>query len=158
MFLTSAYADEYEKPYILKKGCTFTLYTGDEYSTSTSTVTSENIPGGFSKATLQGNDIRVVIENCKITENENNVPVYEDIVWVEINGEVTYDGEPLCAMILANGQNMFSCDPIGKYTLNVPLNEDGQIVLFAFCEGLQPFKMVLDEWETEYDIEMFPCP
>jgi len=65
--------------------------------------------------------------------------------WIKIWGTVTYNGTPLCAMILANGQHMFSCgDNQGKYELEVPLDADGQITLFGFCEGLQPFKKVFN--------------
>lgn len=58
---------------------------------------------------------------------------------VEIEGSVFYENTPLCALVLANGQFMFSCDGEGKYDLNVPLDADGKITLFAFAEGFAPF-------------------
>ncbi|MFC1788841.1 hypothetical protein ACFLZE_02890 [Thermodesulfobacteriota bacterium] len=63
--------------------------------------------------------------------------------WVEIEGSVSLEGSPLCAMVLANGQYMFSCDPYGEYQLSVPLDPNGEITLFVFVDGLQPFKQTL---------------
>ncbi|MCP4105711.1 MAG: hypothetical protein GY749_09260 [Desulfobacteraceae bacterium] len=62
---------------------------------------------------------------------------------VNISGKVKYGDTPLCAMVLANGQHMFSCGGQGEYSLNVPLNSDGEIVLFGFVEGFVPFKKIL---------------
>ncbi len=59
--------------------------------------------------------------------------------WVEIEGFVSLEGTPLCAMVLANGQYMFSCDPDGEYQLTVPLDPNGEITLFTFVDGLQPY-------------------
>ena len=73
----------------------------------------------------------------------------------DINGDITdKDGSPLCAMVLANGQHMFSCDPAGKYSLHVPLDDDGQITLYAFAEGFMPFKRVLNSSQTDFNISM----
>ena len=42
--------------------------------------------------------------------------------WVNIYGTVTYNGTPLCAMVLANGQHMFTCgDDLGLYDLEVEI-------------------------------------
>jgi hypothetical protein len=60
--------------------------------------------------------------------------------WVNISGSVTVDGQPLCAMVLANGQYMFTCNPVGTFNLTAPLNNDGEILLYGFCSGLKPFK------------------
>ena len=47
----------------------------------------------------------------------------------DINGTVTYNGTAVCAMVLANGQYMFSCgEDLGTFDLEVPLNENGEIV------------------------------
>jgi len=73
-----------------------------------------------------------------------------------VQGNVTYNGTPLCAMVLANGQYMFSCEENqGKYELDVPLDENGEITLFAFVDGLAPFKQILTPLEAlDFDIEM----
>ena len=74
--------------------------------------------------------------------------------WVNINGTVTYNGTPLCAMVLANGQYMFSCDPDGEYQLTVPLDPNGEITLFAFVDGLAPFKVTSEPSFLPSNIEM----
>ncbi|MFC1789321.1 hypothetical protein ACFLZE_05370, partial [Thermodesulfobacteriota bacterium] len=74
----------------------------------------------------------------------------------QVQGNITYNGTPLCAMVLANGQYMFSCEENqGKYELDVPLDENGEITLFAFVDGLAPFKQILTPLEAlDFDIEM----
>ena len=62
--------------------------------------------------------------------------------WVNINGTVAYNGTPACAMVLANGQYMFTNDQDGNFGLNVPL-DNGQITVFVFCSGLAPFQKVI---------------
>ncbi|MBN1832245.1 MAG: S8 family serine peptidase [Deltaproteobacteria bacterium] len=67
-----------------------------------------------------------------------------DAKWVTLSGTVTYHDTPVCAMVLANGQHMFSCkDNPGIFTLEVPLNADDEITLFTFASGFQPFKTIL---------------
>jgi len=47
-------------------------------------------------------------------------------------------------MVLINGQYMFSCDDkLGKYDLNVPLDKNGEITVFGFCDGFLPFKQIV---------------
>jgi len=63
--------------------------------------------------------------------------------WLRITGTVEYEGSPLCAMVLANGQYMFSCgENNGLYDLTVPLDAAGQITLYVFVSGFQPYKHV----------------
>ena len=62
--------------------------------------------------------------------------------WIDIAGSVSLEGTPLCAMVLVNGQYMFSCDPDGEYQLTVPLDPNGEITLFTFVDGLQPYKEI----------------
>ncbi|MCP4111095.1 MAG: hypothetical protein GY749_37145 [Desulfobacteraceae bacterium] len=67
--------------------------------------------------------------------------------YVKITGEVLAEDDetPLCSMVLANGQHMFSCeDNLGKYEMEVPLNETGEITLFGFTDGFQPFKRIFE--------------
>ena len=50
---------------------------------------------------------------------------------------------PLCTMVLANGQSMFSCGAdLGTFDLEVPLDGNGEITLYVFCSGLGPYKQV----------------
>jgi len=79
--------------------------------------------------------------------------------WVKISGKVFYGETPLCAMILANGQYIFTDMADGKYELEVPLDQNGKITLFSFCDGLSPFKQVLTPSEAkEFDINMVSAP
>ncbi len=75
--------------------------------------------------------------------------------WVNISGSVYYNGQPLSVMVLANGQYMFTDGADGRYNLNVPLDNNGQITLFSFCDGLAPFRKTLNSWEAvNYNINM----
>ena len=68
----------------------------------------------------------------------------EEPGWVEISGTAMYGETPLCAMVLANGEYMFSCDPDGEFELVVPLDANGEITLFGFCDGFAPSKQIFD--------------
>ncbi len=61
--------------------------------------------------------------------------------WIPVHGGAhTVDGTPVCAMVLANGQYMFSCGGAGAYSLDVPLDAQGQITLFVFADGFAPYR------------------
>ncbi|PID41056.1 MAG: hypothetical protein CR984_00020 [Proteobacteria bacterium] len=63
--------------------------------------------------------------------------------WVRISGTVNFDDTPICGMVLANGQYMFSCkENLGVYDLTVPLDHKGQITHYVFVAGKQPYKRV----------------
>src|SRR6185437_1581072 len=49
---------------------------------------------------------------------------------------------------------MFSCSPIGSYSLTVPLDSNNQITLFGFADGHFPFKAVLNGGGGRQDITM----
>lgn len=75
--------------------------------------------------------------------------------WVTIQGSIMLaDGTPLCAMVLANGQYMFSCDGTGVYDLDVPLDDNGQITLFSFVDNLAPFSDITDPGSFPFDVMM----
>jgi Leucine-rich repeat (LRR) protein len=80
--------------------------------------------------------------------------------WVSIYGSITYGENPLCTMVLANGQHMFTCgDDVGLYDLDVPLEENGEISLYGFCSGFSPFKTMLGPKTGGcYDISMVRTP
>jgi hypothetical protein len=74
--------------------------------------------------------------------------------WVNINGTVTYNnGTPVSAMVLANGQYMFTPSSDGSFNLEVPLNGQGQIKVYCFCGGLAPWKQLIDP-EDGVDMEI----
>jgi hypothetical protein len=61
--------------------------------------------------------------------------------WVRVWGTVTYGPKDLCAMVLANGQHMFSCGAdLGTFDLEVPLDGNAEITLYVFCSGMAPYK------------------
>ncbi|MCP4345627.1 MAG: hypothetical protein GY795_08880 [Desulfobacterales bacterium] len=77
--------------------------------------------------------------------------------WVNISGNVYYESQPLFVMVLANGQHMFT-GSAGRYDLTVPLNDNGEITLYSFCEGMAPFKQILQpEQAVNFDIYMSPA-
>ena len=91
----------------------------------------------------KGGTFLVVVLACLLfTQNKFSFAAGDD--WPNINGTVTYKGSPVCAMVLANGQYMFTCSGDGSFSLDVPLDPlTGQITMFAFCSGLAPFIRVI---------------
>jgi len=93
---------------------------------------------------------------------KKDIQTKENIRLIKISGSV-YDEKknPLCAMILANGQYIFSCGEksIGKYELKVPPDKNNEITLFGFCDGLAPFKQILkvSGEDIKADIKMSPA-
>ena len=68
---------------------------------------------------------------------------------VTFAGQVTNtEGTPLCAMVLINGEFMFSCDGNGQYQLSFPLDSSAQATVFAFVDGLAPFRQVVTPGST----------
>jgi hypothetical protein len=62
---------------------------------------------------------------------------------VSIFGSISNNlGQPLCALVLANGQFVFSCSPNGQWALTVPQDTNGQVTLFGFADGHFPYKQV----------------
>ncbi len=62
-----------------------------------------------------------------------------------VSGSITIGGAPVCALVLANGQKMFSCgDDLGKFALDVPLDEDRNVTLMVFAAGFQPYKEITE--------------
>lgn len=77
-----------------------------------------------------------------ISQSNTTVPPPSE-GWVRVSGQVMRGSQPVCALVLANGQNMFTCDGQGRFNLNVPLDQNGQVTLFAFASGFAPFREVL---------------
>jgi hypothetical protein len=73
-----------------------------------------------------------------------------------ISGSISHEGTPLCTMVLANGEYMFTCDDsLGLYDLDVPLDQNGEITLFGFCSGLSPYMTILTpDQALGFDIAM----
>ena len=77
--------------------------------------------------------------------------------WIDISGKVIVGEDqqtPICAMVLANGQHMFSCDGSGNYALNVPLDSSGQVKLQVYADGFAPTILYFDEFKANNDVKM----
>ena len=75
---------------------------------------------------------------------------------IDIAGKVLLQDSqtPLCAMVLANGQYMFSCDGTGGYALNIPLDNNGQFKLQVYADGFAPTIQTFDEFSPSNDVRM----
>ncbi|PIE67632.1 MAG: hypothetical protein CSA23_03385 [Deltaproteobacteria bacterium] len=134
--------------------------------------------GGFAIPILTAGDYTVTIQGPGIQGDiEENVSVAADSVlldimldetqvcdtddrWATIAGSIVRDGTPLCAMVLANGQFMFSCgggDDLGHFELYVPLDTNGEITIQVFVSGLAPHREIIAACSPALDIEMQPA-
>jgi hypothetical protein len=75
---------------------------------------------------------------------------------IKIAGKVLLQNSqaPICAMVLANGKHMFSCDGSGSYALNIPLDNNGQFKLQVYADGFAPTIKSFDEFNPVNDIRM----
>ena len=75
---------------------------------------------------------------------------------IDISGSVLLQDTqtPICAMVLANGQFMFSCDGSGSYALNIPLDNNGQFKLQVYADGFAPTIQTFDEFSATNDMRM----
>lgn len=75
---------------------------------------------------------------------------------INISGKVLLQNSqtPICAMVLANGQHMFSCDGSGSYALNIPLDTNGQFELQVYADGFAPTIQTFDEFQVMNDVRM----
>ncbi len=75
---------------------------------------------------------------------------------ISISGKVLLQDSqtPICAMVLANGQYMFSCDGSGSYALNIPLDNNGQFKLQVYADGFAPETQTFDEFQATNDVRL----
>ena len=75
---------------------------------------------------------------------------------IDISGKVLLQNSqtPICAMALANGQYMFTCDGTGSYALNIPLDNNGQFKLQVYADGFAPTIQTFDEFQAMNDVRM----
>jgi len=75
---------------------------------------------------------------------------------INISGRVLLQDSqtPICAMALANGQYMFTCDGSGSYALNIPLDNNGQFKLQVYADGFAPITQKFDEFQAMNDVRM----
>ncbi len=75
---------------------------------------------------------------------------------IDISGRVfdQLDRDVVCSMVLANGQYTFTCDGTGNYSLNVPLDANGQYKLAVYAQGFAPKVRLYDEARTSHTIRL----
>jgi hypothetical protein len=75
---------------------------------------------------------------------------------IHIAGQVFLQNSvtPICAMVLANGQYMFSCDGTGSYFLKIPLDNNGQFKMQVYADGFAPSIRKFDEFKTTNIVRM----
>ena len=75
---------------------------------------------------------------------------------INIAGQVMLQNSqtPICAIVLANGQYLFSCDGSGSYALNIPLDANGQFKLQVYADGFAPTIQTFDEFQTINDVRL----
>jgi len=75
---------------------------------------------------------------------------------INISGKVLLQNSqtPICAMVLANGKHMFSCDGTGSYALNIPLDNNGRLKLQVYADGFAPTIQTFDEFKAMNDVRM----
>ena len=73
----------------------------------------------------------------QVSRLETGTPATDSAI---ITGRIRDGEEPVCALVLANGQHMFSCQGTGAFELHVPLDDAGGITLFAFADGFAPYR------------------
>jgi hypothetical protein len=61
---------------------------------------------------------------------------------------------PVCALVLANGTHMFSCDGMGNYSLEFPLDQNGQYKLQVYANGFAPAVQKFNEFDNPLDVRM----
>jgi hypothetical protein len=75
---------------------------------------------------------------------------------IDISGSILLQDTqtPICAMVLANGQFMFSCGGSGSYALNIPLDSNGRFKLQVYADGFAPTIQTFDEFSAINDVRM----
>ena len=75
---------------------------------------------------------------------------------IDISGRILLQNSntPVCAMVLANGEFLFSCDGTGNYFLNIPLDGNGQFKLQVYADGFAPKVQTFDEFKRVNDVRL----
>jgi hypothetical protein len=113
------------------------------------------------RETLTGSGVTAVTMTrsgvCPNYNPPSNADIYPGSAgqWITISGSVAVGSDsttPVCAMVLANGQYMFSCDGTGSYNLYVPLDLNGQVTVQVFADGFAPYKVKIDEFQPANEV------
>lgn len=96
--------------------------------------------------------------NCPKYNALSNPGVFPNSAFKRINiaGKVLLQNSqsPLCALVLANGQRMFTCDGSGRYAMNIPLDNNGQFKLQVFADPFAPTIQTFDEFQATNDVRL----
>ena len=60
----------------------------------------------------------------------------------------------VCALVLANGAYVFSCDDEGTYSLEFPLDANGQYKLQVYADGFAPAVQTFNEFDDPFNVRM----
>ena len=78
--------------------------------------------------------------------------------WVNVSGSVKVGDVDVCALVVINGQSMFTCGAsLGRYDLQVPPDTNGKLSLQAFVKGQEAFKKTISATSTDTDILLQPA-
>ena len=131
---------------------------------SDGTVTRQVYVDGFfpNIETLTGSaDETVVMTRANNCPDYNSFPapgVFPDSAGkrIDVSGSVLLQNTqtPVCAIVLANGQFMFSCDGTGSYNLNIPLDGNGQYNLQVYAAGFAPLVQAFDEFSPTVEVRL----
>ena len=77
-------------------------------------------------------------------------------MWINISGTVFLQDSqtPVCSMVLANGQYVFTCDGTGNYAMRIPLDTNGQYKLQVYADGFAPNVQRFDEHSASNVVRM----
>lgn len=106
---------------------------------------------GSANAGGEGDIARFIVSQALESESVAALSEADSAALVDISGDVVVSGTsiPVCALVLANGKSQFSCDGQGHYTLDdVWLDSAGQVTLYAWAEGFNPYKTVFTPTST----------
>jgi hypothetical protein len=95
---------------------------------------------GVAGVTLERDTLRNTITVTGLENPGHFAIVGQVVAAVNLGGTVkTPDGTDICAMVLASGQFMFSCNPIGELSLtNLPREQDGTVKRQIYADGFFP--------------------
>lgn len=63
--------------------------------------------------------------------------------WTTVTGNIYFGAQPICALVLINGQSQFTCDGNGSFDLFVPVDDSGNVTVMSFADGFAPVTRVL---------------
>lgn len=110
------------------------------------------LPGDLPARQVLTTDVRVTPE---ILPFQGTACAEQTTGMTNISGTVSIDGTPVCALMLANARNAFSCGTSeGRFQMAVPLDQNGEVTLFAFADGFGPYTLPFTPTGEPIDVHM----